>query len=312
MLEGYNIIYFAPNTWEGLWRTRHQFMSMFAQKNRVLFVEGRTSLHKVVDQFRQGTLRPSDLRRPAVQEVMANLFVFRYPLWAPVSGHFPLRQITASIRRWYLRLVLRKLGFSRPIVWLHRPSMIDLINDIPSPRLLLYHVVDEYAAYGSVTPEKRRRIEAQEREMAARVDGVIVVSKHLYESKRQLNPNTFLIPNGANYQAYSAALSDPRVPENLQSIPRPRLGYAGLISGNIDMEMLRHLALEHPEWSIVLVGDARVSKQMQAWEALLSQPNVHYLGQVEGRQVPHYVKGFDVGLMPYAVSYTHLTLPTKA
>jgi len=299
MLEGYDIIYFAPDTWEGLWRTRHQLMSMFARKNRVLFVEGRISLRKTMRGLRQGVLRLSDLRRPSVRKVMNNLFVFRYPLWAPISGHFPLRQLTASVRRQYLRYVLRKLGFSQPIVWLHRPSMVDLIDDIPSPRLLLYHVVDEYTTYGNVTPERHRRIEALEKEMAARVDGLIVVSKRLYESKRQPNPNTYLIPNGANFQVYSAALSDPWAPEELRAIPQPRLGYIGLISSKIDLEMLRDLAAAHPEWSLVFLGDARVANQLETWEALIALPNVHYLKQVKGTQVPYYVKGFDVGLMPY-------------
>jgi glycosyltransferase involved in cell wall biosynthesis len=63
--------------------------------------------------------------------------------------------------------------------------------------------------------------------------------------------------------------------------------------------MLRELAQENLDWSLVFLGKARVTNQTAVWQSLLAMPNVHYLGQVGGSRVPFYVKGFDVGLMPY-------------
>lgn len=299
MLTGHKIIYFGPGTWDGLWRTRQQIMSMFARQNQVLFVEGRSSLWRTLVGFRRGDLGLSALRRPPIRQISEGLFVFRYPMWSPISGRFPLKQLTGIARRFYLRNTLRKLQISQPIVWFHRPSMIDLIDDVPSPRLLLYHVVDEYTTYGGVTPASRRRMEAREKEMMARVDAVVVVSEKLYESKHPFNPNTYLVPNGVDYQAYAEALADPQFPDELQVIRRPRLGYIGLISSKIDLDMLKELAQENPEWSLVFLGEVSVSKQAKTWQALLEMQNVHYLGRVEGSRVPYYVKGFDLGLMPY-------------
>jgi glycosyltransferase involved in cell wall biosynthesis len=191
------------------------------------------------------------------------------------------------------------LKMSQPIVWFLRPSMIDLFDDISSAHLFLYHVEDEYTAYGSVTLASRHRIAEREKEMMARADAVIVVSQKLYEAKHPFNPNTYLVPNGVNYQAYAAALSDPQLPGELRAIKRPRLGYSGLISNKLNLNMLKELAQENPEWSLVLLGEAKVSKKTETWRALRAMPNVYHLGPVKGAQVPHYVKGFDVGLMPY-------------
>jgi glycosyltransferase involved in cell wall biosynthesis len=102
-----------------------------------------------------------------------------------------------------------------------------------------------------------------------------------------------------DYQAYSDALADPRLPDNLRGIEPPRLGYSGLIGDKLNLPMLKELAQENPGWSLVFLGCVNASKQAKTWQALQAMPNVHYLGSVEWSQVPHYVKGFDVGLMPY-------------
>jgi len=299
MLVGHNLIYFAPENWDGLWRNRQQLMSIFARHNKVLFVEGRAHLRSTLADFRRGGIRVSDLRA-RVRQVSKNLFVFRFPVWAPISGRFPLKQITRTARQLSFQKVLRELQMSRPIVWLSRPSMMDVMDDLPSARLFIYHVVDEYAAYGTKTAESRYRIEKQEKEMLGQVDMVITVSKKLQETKRPFNPNTFLVPNGVNYQAYTAALADPCLPDDLRAIKPPRLGYSGLIGDKLDLDLLKELAQAHPEWSLVLLGEVKGSHKAATWRELRALPNVHHLGPVEIAQVPHYVKGFQVGLMPYA------------
>lgn len=299
MLAGYNIIYFAPEKWNGLWRNRQHLMSVFARKNRVLFVEPRLHFQPMMTDLWQGQIDLSDLYRSSVRQVAENLFIFRYPMWAPISGQFPLKQLNQTIRRLLLQRVLRKLNMSQPIVWFSRPTMIDLLNETPSPLLRIYHIVDEYTAYSGQTPERRQRLEWREKQMLGQVDMVIVVSESLYQARLPAHAQTYLVPNGVNYQAYTAALANETLPETLRIIKYPRLGYIGLIGDKLNLAMLKQLAQENPEWSLVLLGEARVTQQMEIWQALQALPNVHYLGAVDIQQVPDYVKGFQVGLMPY-------------
>jgi len=299
MLKGHDIIYFGPEKWHGLWRNRQQLMSVFARQNRVLFVEGHIYLRQIIDCFRGRNVEFPQLNDSSFQQVAENLFVFRYPLWAPMSGRFPIKEITRALRRLSIRKVLDKLGMDRPIVWFSRPDMVELIKEIPSPRLMLYHVVDEYTAYGGQTAAIRRAVQEEEKRMMTSVDAVIVVSKKLYESKRCFNSETYLVPNGVNYQAYTSALADPELPNELRAIKAPRLGYSGLIGDKLNFDMLELLAREHPEWSLVFIGEIRVNQQIEIWRRLLAMPNVHYLGLVDISLVPDYLKAFDVGLMPY-------------
>jgi len=299
VLEGYDFVYFSPGPWEGLRRNRHQLMSIFACQNKVIFVERRWHLRPTLAAFRRGELTVSDLHRPALRQISNGLFVYHYPMWAPISGRFPLSHLTKAIRRAAIRRALRRLCITQPIVWFSQPDMVDLIDEIPSARLCIYHVVDEYSAYSDHTTDSRRRVEEAEKKMLRLADVVIVVSEKLYEAKRRYNPRTYLIQNGVDYPAYTAALANPQVPPELEAIPRPRLGYSGLIGDKLDLDMLKDLALVNPQWSFVFIGQVRVVRQADHWQALLSLPNVHYLGLVNAMRVPHYLKGLDVGLMPY-------------
>lgn len=299
MLKEHNLVYFAPEKWNGLWRNRQQLMSVFARQNKVLFVEPRPYFRPTLAGVRRGDIGLSDLRHPLLRPISNGLFVLSYPVWAPISGRLPLSQITKTVRQRFIRQVLRELQMSQPIVWLSRPDMVDLLDEIPPARLLLYHVVDEYTSYSGQTSDSRQRIAEREKQMMAQVDAVIVVSKELYQAKRSLNANTFLVPNGVNYGAYTAALADPHLPADLKVIPPPRLGYSGLVGDRLDLNMLKEMARENPEWSLIFLGEVRFSQQAESWQKLLAMPNVHYLGLADISQVPHYLKGFHVGLMPY-------------
>lgn len=299
MLKGYNIIYFGVEQWDGLMRPRQQLLSVFARHNKVLFVEGQLHLRRTVAGFRQGELASADFFHQPVRQAAENLFIFRYPVWAPISGRFPFNQLSGAIRRAVLQRVLAKLQLTEPIVWFLKPGMLNLFDDLPSARLFLYHIEDEYTSYGNMSPERRRRTEELEKKMMARADSVIVVSKTLYEAKKPFNPHTYLVPNGVNYWTYAQALEDPHLPYELQNIPGPRLGYSGNISDKLELDMLADMMQAHPEWSLVFLGQLNIEQKTAAWRALQALPNVYHIGPVAWSSVPHYVKGFDVGLMPY-------------
>ncbi len=288
MITDEHLIYLAPEKWDGLWRNRQQLMSVFARDNRVLFIEPPAFSFRPVGQ--------SLLRR---RTDLPNLSIFRFPLYAPLSNRFPLGWISRIARRLSLIQALKKLDMRDPILWLSRPYMVELIPDIPRARILVYHVVDEYAGYAGLGREQVQRLREQEKRIFSLADIVIVTSKKLYETKSAFHPRTYLVPNAADYQAYSLALADPRLPDALADIPPPRLGYSGLIGDKLDLEMLRGLAQAHPQWSLVFLGEVRFVRPGGHWAGLLSLPNVHYLGQVDISAVPHYVKGFQAGLMPY-------------
>jgi glycosyltransferase involved in cell wall biosynthesis len=191
-----------------------------------------------------------------------------------------------------------RLGLKEPILWLYRPEMHPLIGQF-GEKLSVYHVVDEYTAYQGVNESLRDFLHQAELQLLGKANLVIAVSENLYQAKAPFNTHTFMIPNAVDYDAFRADGEIGELPEDLLHIPKPILGYIGLISARLNLSWLRHLLASLPHCSLVLLGSidpARVEGQLQS---LLSSPQVHYLGRRSPRELAKYLAHFDVCLIPY-------------
>jgi glycosyltransferase involved in cell wall biosynthesis len=305
MLAGHDLVYFGPEKWDGLWRNRHQLMSRFAHHHKVLYVEPKTYLRTTRHQWRTGSLRWQDLwrdlRQSRVTKAAEHLYIYRNPIVLPISGRFPLDRITWFLWRGLLKSTMKKLNFSDPIIWLSRPSMVNLVDALDE-KLVIYHVVDEYLSYCQGDVQARTRQQTLERQMLKKADLVIVVSESLFQAKQPFNEHTYLVPNGVDYQAYARAMdSNEPPPPDIAELPKPLIGYSGLIASRLDLNLLRHLATTHPDWSIVLLGTTDDRNCAVELMRLRQTENVHFLGRREIDQVPRYIQAFDVCIIPYQI-----------
>jgi glycosyltransferase involved in cell wall biosynthesis len=304
ILAGHDIIYFGPEKWDGMWRNRHQLMSRFGKYNKVLYIEPKYSLRDLRCQLCKGTLGWSHLIRNAKQKRVIkktnnlNLYIYNTPIFLPVSGRHLLDKATMNVWILWLKMAIQRLGFRKPIIWLSRPNMVNLIGRL-NERLVIYHVVDEYLGYGIHSEESKQKLMKLERTMLQRADIVITVSEKLFLSKRKFNKYTYLVPNAVDYNSYDRALQlDMSPPKDLGVLPKPVIGYSGLISTRLDFEIIDYIAVNHPEWSLVLMGGVNkgCNNILQRFQKL---KNIHLLGLKPIDKVPHYVKNFDVCIIPY-------------
>lgn len=279
---------------------------VFSEFNKVLYVEPRYSFKKFRSQLKCGNLILNDLRKDfrknRISKINTNLYVYHSPLYIPVSGRFPLNMLMLFIWRKRLEIELHELNIESPIIWLSRPEMVDLIGGF-NEKMVIYHVVDEYLAYSGVGKEQRKILESHEKRMMTKADLVIVVSEKLFDVKRQFNRNTYLIPNGVDFQTYSrVADTNHPMPKEIEKLPRPIIGYSGLISRKLDLELINYLANKHPEWSISLMGVVNERFCKSDLCRLRQMKNVYFLGFRGITKVPYYLKAFDVCLVPYIVN----------
>ena len=307
MLSGHSIIYFGPGKWDGMWRNRHQLMTRFARYNKVMYVEPVVYFNRVRHQLLyRGPLERKETFRLAKQNRRVkgpnNLYIYRSPVFLPISGRFPFDRVSWWAWISLLKLTMRKLGFQTPIIWLSQPHMAHLVGSF-NEKLSIYHVVDEYLAYEGMNTEKRKRLEASERQLLEKVDLVMVVSNKLFKTKGSLNNHTYVVPNGVDYASYNRALlsSDP-LPSDIARLPKPIIGYSGLISRRLDLDLLEHIAIKNPEWSLVLIGEVNDSGCENELIRLRALKNVYFLGSKDIELVPYYVKAFDVCFIPYAIN----------
>jgi UDP-galactopyranose mutase len=81
-----------------------------------------------------------------------------------------------------------------------------------------------------------------------------------------------------------------------------------VIDERLDLELVDALAAAHPDWQIIMIGP--VVKIDPA--TLPRRPNIHYLGQRSYGELPGYLRGWDVALLPFARNdATRFISPTK-
>jgi glycosyltransferase involved in cell wall biosynthesis len=299
---------FSPNPWHDLWRNRQQIFSRLAGPNRVLYVEpARFALRD----WHRGRVPWADLRRPTVVEERPNLYLYRIPAWLPIRGtEGRFDRLSNRLLRWDIRRTIGRLDVptaalspspsSLRILWLYRPSNWRWAAAIEHD-LLVYHVTDDYAAFGHVTPGQRQALLAAERELLAQADLTITTAPRLLELKRSYARRIAQVPNAVDYPAFAAALADPHPPTLVSTLPRPILGYSGHISGRLDLVLLRQLMAARPHWRFVFAGsqwDAGCAAELAALKAM---PNTHFLGRLPVDQVPHFIAACDVCLIPYRI-----------
>jgi glycosyltransferase involved in cell wall biosynthesis len=295
-----NILCFAPNPWDGLWRNRQQLMSRLACRNTVLYVEPQM-LHwrKIAASVPQGQISLPELVRLPLRHIADKLYVYSHPYFAPTTEIPGVSRLSKQVRSWSLRTVMRRLNISRPILWLYRPEQGGLIGQFDEA-LVCYHVVDSYSGYTHLSETRRAELRAQEKAMLAQADVVIATSDELYQSRRADNQHTYLVRNAVDYAAFSRAVAQP-APPDVAALPHPIIGYVGALNGKLDYSLLEAVAEARPAWSLVLVGPPDEHADLQAFKAR-GLANVHFLGRKPVNEVANYIHACDVCLLPYQIN----------
>ena len=190
------------------------------------------------------------------------------------------------------------------VLWLYTPLVVGFI-DLLSPDLVVYDVMDDLASFRYA----QARLRQQEQELVTRADLLLAGGPSLYEARRTRHPNAHLFPSGVDEAHFArAASSDVEVPEDIGRLPRPVIGYFGVIDERIDYELLASVARARPEWSWVMIGPL-----LKVREAEIPRlPNLHFLGKRPYEELPANLAGFDVAMMPFAINEaTRSISPTK-
>jgi glycosyltransferase involved in cell wall biosynthesis len=157
-------------------------------------------------------------------------------------------------------------------------------------------------------------IEKAEEELLKKADIVFTTSSQLLKSRKVLNPRSYYFPNVADHDHFSRALLHGTiVPDDLRVIQPPRIGFIGAISSyKVDFNLIAYVARAHPDWSVVLIGKVGEGDPWTNIENIKNLPNVFILGPRPYTQLPAYLKGIDVAILPNQLNaYTQAMFPMK-
>ena len=312
MADSKDCVLFATADWDTPYWTnkQHTARHLALQGYRVLYIEsiglraptlsGR-DLRRIWQRLKRG------LRAPTLVE--PHIWVMS-PIAIPFKHHWPLiRAINQGWMRLRIKHFIRRHGFQRPLIWTYHPFILGTIAGLKHGAVA-YHCVDDLSALPGIDPAA---FNAEEQSLLGRCKAVFVTSELLKQKTLPFNANTHYFPNVVDVDHFGQAHEVGPLPDDLASIPSPRIGYIGALSDfKVDFELIHDVAKARPDWSWVLIGDEREGQHSLGVAKLRNLPNVYFLGHKPYEQLPHYLRGIDVGTLPTLLNeYTRSMFPMK-
>ena len=281
------LVCFSHLRWNFVFQRPQHLMSRFAHEMTVIFWEEPVDIAANETAYLQ--VREAD-DAPGVSVIVPHL-----PQGMPEDAR------EATLKR---LLDAHLASLQGPLVaWYYTPMMLPFSRHL-EPSVLVFDAMDELSKF-KFAPAKLLDLE---QELIDRADIVFTGGSSLFEAKKDRHDNVHCFPSSVDRAHFCKARARQFDPADQEDLPRPRLGFYGVIDERFDTELLDKVAAARPDWSFVMVGPVvKISE-----EDLPKRPNIHYLGPKTYDQLPAYLSGWDVALMPFAMNEsTQFISPTK-
>jgi glycosyltransferase involved in cell wall biosynthesis len=294
--SNYPIIVHCHLCWDWVWQRPQQFISRLSRRHKTLFVE---------------TIAPdpqlaTPMARFSKPEQFPNLTILRlqFPAWRWHEGEFVDRERRRLVQEFLKGPAAGE--FDSPVQWFYDPMAVPAFAGQMNEILTVYDCMDELSKFRCAPPDIGQR----EADLLSRAEVVFTGGRKLYESKSRFNKNCHFYGCGVDGDHFGKARSEATpMPPEIASLPKPVLGYFGVVDERMDYDLIGRLADANQHGSVVMIGP--VLKVDRA--SLPERANLHWLGQRSYADLPNYCKGFDVCLMPFALNEaTEFINPTKA
>jgi hypothetical protein len=309
-----DFILFATADWDTPYWTNKQHMAKQFAKfgHRVLYVESiglrkpkiksGTDWKRIFFRLLRGLSPPKNVDQ--------HIWVLS-PLVLPYSfQHRWVKFFNQFIMTWQIKRFKEKHNFVSPYVWTYHPYIIDIIKRLKFKNKLIYHCVDDLSAVPGIS---KKSFDSEEKKLLMKANLVFVTSKLLKKKCSKYNKKTYYFPNVVDFEHFSKAQNAGEIPEDLRRIPTPRIVYMGALSEfKIDFYSLLKLVKKLPRHNFIFIGDEIEGQNSITLKNLIKCDNVYCLGFKSYDQLPFYLRGMQVALLPLKVNeYTKSISPMK-
>ncbi len=279
---------------------RHPFscmhlMRQFLPWNRILWVNtvGMRLPRFTVYDFKRSIEKIGSWlgKSTSKEEIPDNLTVIS-PVTIPFSTK---RQVRSFNKKSVIKKVnkqMERLGFRRPILLTTLPNAVDYIGGFREIADI-YYCVDEFSKWPGVLKDL---VEEMEKDLIEKADLIVATSEELQRTRKKDSTPTHLLSHGVdlNHFRKSRAIDPAPLIKNLK---KPVIGYFGLFDERIDSDLIDYMANSKPEWTVAFIGPRKVDTQK-----LSKDKNVFFFPPVSYRDLPQYLAGIDVFIIPYKLN----------
>lgn len=179
------------------------------------------------------------------------------------------------------------------IGWFYSPAFSPLITNFVFDTVI-YDCMDEL----SLLQEAPAQLITQEKFLMAEAHIVFTGGKSLYDSKKTCHSNVHCFASSVDRSHFEKAMGEVEIPEDIKYIKKPVVGFFGVIDERINLDLLRETARLLPNVGFAMIGPIKKIRE----ENLPREKNIYYLGMKSYSDLPHYIKAFDIAMIPYAIN----------
>ena len=293
--DKYGIVVFSHLRWGFVWQRPQQFLSRFAKKHQVLFIE---------EPFFD---RPEG-SDPEVtyHRVMPNVTVACPHVPGSWNRNPKLPQKLREFAREAIDHMNETGEFDRPLLWYYSPMDSSWSLGYFENRGIVYDSMDELSQFTGAP----RALVDNENRLMDHTDIVFAGGYELSMKKKKRHGNVHFFGCGVEFDHFSQAQdAGTPIPPDIDFMPRPIIGWFGVVDERVNYSMVGEMARMRPNWSFAMVGPVvKVDPNL-----LPHFPNLFWLGQRDYSVLPNYCRAFDICMMPFAINAaTEYINPTKA
>ncbi|GAO44036.1 glycosyltransferase [Flavihumibacter petaseus] len=282
-----DLLCFCHLRWNFVYQRPQHLLSRFARNGRVFVVE-----EPLFD------AAPGDSHYETSKDVTTDLWIVELHIEPLLS-----RVDIIETQRILVDKLIRNFNINNFIGWYYTPAALEF-SDHLEPVLTVYDCMDELSAFLNA-PESLKALELL---LLEKADIVFTGGQSLYEAKKHLHANIHPFPSSIDKAHFGKARADQQDPEDQAAISHPRIGFYGVIDERLHIALMDELALRKPYWHFILLGPVvKIDPS-----TLPRHANLHYPGGKSYGELPRYLAGWDIAMLPFALNEsTRFISPTK-
>ena len=283
-LQNIDLVCFSHLRWGFVFQRPNHLLSRFSRHQRVffieepIFIEGEDKLH--------------------IENYNENLFV----VTPHIKAGLPENDILKRQQK-FIDHLFSNMNVTRYFSWYYTPMALPFTNHL-KPELVIYDCMDELSAFKFAPPQ----LSTLEKKLFTKADIVFTGGNSIYEFKKQQHHNIHPFPSSIDKHHFGLARNIKKDPPDQENIPHPRFGFFGVVDERFDIELIDVVASTRPDWHFVILGPiVKIDPS-----TLPHYENIHYLGGKKYEELPDYISGWDIALVPFAMNEsTKFISPTK-
>jgi len=278
-----DLICFSHLRWNFVYQRPQHLMNRFAKEQRVFFVE--EPIYDAPSQF-------NEIYEDPVSKICI------------VTPHLTSTNEDANeALRHLLNIFMAEMIITDFIAWYYTPMAL-AFSDHLDPELTVYDCTNDLSSFKSIAPT----LQEWEERLFKKADIVFTAGAYLYEVKKDQHENIHPFPGGIDIDHFKQARDLIKEPDDQLAIPRPRIGFFGVIDERFNIDLLEAVAEKRTDWHFVMVGPTeRIDPVI-----LPKEPNIHFTGIKDYKELPAYLAGWNVAMIPFQLNETTKYIsPTK-